>query len=492
MSNVYLAEDTRLKKRWVVKEILKTVQGEDNLLSVQSALNEADMIKSLDHPAIVRIVAVAEDVRALYIVEDYVEGTALSVIAQQRRICAEDLFRWTEEICEVLGYLHHLTPPVIYRDLKPENLILTDRGHLKLVDFGIARRYKPGQKNDTVYLGTERFAAPEQYEDFGEQTDERTDIYGLGTTLKYLADFCEPKPQSLTELIRKCTAFNPADRYQTAEEVLRDLHILMAEQTYSGARPKVSLTRILLVVGACVCFCLVLYASVLRNDGGISEVDQMIARTGNMAQDGVFSMEEEEELLQTIMPDLSEWKEKEGFEELAYHIGTLYWYCYEYGGSGRPGQIAAAEWFHLADGMYDLASVYELLGCFFEMVRDEHLHQEGIYRSYADQILSLMEIIPKMEGADREKWELYQQFADIVVSFTDCFYKDGVTLGQMNHFQQLLAEDIEALKSGAGRNDYAAEGAGIVFAGSGEQESLADGMLDAVKTAIRREYGGFQ
>ena len=219
MSAVYLAEDKNLLKKWVVKEIPKYVHGKENFLAVKSAILEAQIIKSLDHPSIVRIVDIIKDSKAVYIVEDHVEGISLEEFVKDG-ISKSAAVKIGIQLCRAVSYLHSQDPPVIYRDLKPENIIISRDIQVKLIDFGAARRYKAEKKRDTVYLGTERFAAPEQYEEYGAQSDKRTDIYGFGATFRYMLRFCDEKDKKLNEIIDKCTQRDPADRFQDFKELI--------------------------------------------------------------------------------------------------------------------------------------------------------------------------------------------------------------------------------------------------------------------------------
>ncbi|MDE6456724.1 MAG: phosphotransferase, partial [Dysosmobacter sp.] len=124
------------------------------------------------------------------------------------------------KLCALLGTLHGLDPPIIHRDIKPENIILLPGGGVGLIDFGIARQYKPEQDRDTRHLGTRSTAAPEQYG--YAQTDRRTDLYGLGMTLLWLLtgdydrDGLNHVPRRLRQCLKKAVSFAPKDRYQDA------------------------------------------------------------------------------------------------------------------------------------------------------------------------------------------------------------------------------------------------------------------------------------
>lgn len=233
MGKVYLAENIKLGTLWAVKEIIKKPDSKIDLLA------EPNILKKLRHPALPRIFDVLEDCCNIYVIVDFFEGTPLDKKLEQEGKFPEDLvLNWAIQICDVLSYLHSIKPnPIIYRDMKPSNIILTNDGILKLIDFGIAREYKEGSKDDTIYIGTRGYAAPEQY---GEgQTGTTTDIYSLGVTLKELVTGCSPNrqksgndsinncknsiPVELGSILSKCTKLNAADRYQSVDELMSDI-----------------------------------------------------------------------------------------------------------------------------------------------------------------------------------------------------------------------------------------------------------------------------
>lgn len=186
MSRVYLAMDKRLNKQWAVKEIEKRARNRNNEVVIQSAIAEANMIKRLDHPAIVRIVDIIDDGDVIYIIEDYIEGETLASILESNGAQPQELvIKWAMQLCEALEYLHTRKPPIIYRDMKPANVMVKPDGNIKIIDFGIAREYKESGLADTVCLGTRGYAAPEQFGGKG-QTDARTDVYCLGATLYHM------------------------------------------------------------------------------------------------------------------------------------------------------------------------------------------------------------------------------------------------------------------------------------------------------------------
>lgn len=236
MSKVYLAMDKNLNKQWAIKEIERKAYDKNNEVVVASAMAEANMMKKLDYPSLPRIVDIIEKENVIYVVMDYIEGETLSsVLSKEGAQPQEVVIEWAKELCRVLDYLHTQNPPIIYRDMKPANIMLQPNGNIKLIDFGIAREYKEQNLADTVSLGTKGYAAPEQFGGKG-QTDARTDVYCLGVTLYHLLtgqNPCEPpyeiypirywNPQlssGLEAIIQKCTQLNPEDRYQSCAEML--------------------------------------------------------------------------------------------------------------------------------------------------------------------------------------------------------------------------------------------------------------------------------
>lgn len=242
MSVVYLAMDNRLNKQWAIKEIKKKGTNSENQIVVQSLLSEANLMKRLDHPNLPRIVDIIENGQTIYIVMDYIEGEPLDKILKNKGAQPEEaVIEWGIQLAEVLDYLHTRQPAIIYRDMKPANVMLRPDGSIKLYDFGIAREYKEQNSSDTVSLGTKGYAAPEQFGGMG-QTDARTDVYGLGVTLYHLVtgkNPCEPpyeilpirdvNPQlssGLEYVIKRCTQLNPEERFQSCLEVLFALNHL--------------------------------------------------------------------------------------------------------------------------------------------------------------------------------------------------------------------------------------------------------------------------
>ena len=266
MSTVYLAKDRNLDSYWAVKQVKNS-----SSVDIEAFKKEVELLSSLSHSDIPRIVDRIEVNDDFFVVMDFVDGTSLGKKVLSEGPQAEDqIVEWARMLCDVLDYLHHAKAnPIIYRDMKPENVMLTQSGRIKLIDFGIARECMRGEKQTGASIGTRGFAAPEQYKGASNLLDERTDIYSLGATLYYLATAVVPvKPPKAFRPIRqinpllsegfeyiaaKCTQDDPKDRYQNCSELREDLKNI---KQLSGAYRSKMQRRILSFAG-----CLVLTAA---------------------------------------------------------------------------------------------------------------------------------------------------------------------------------------------------------------------------------------
>ncbi len=269
MSIVYLAMDNRLNKSLVVKDIRKRASSNNELL-INSLIVEANMLKVLDHGALPKIYDIIESEGDIYVVMDYIEGESLKEkLHREKKIPANQVIDWARQLSGVLEYLHTRKPyPIIYRDMKPDNIMLTPEGKIKLIDFGIAREFKTESSTDTTNLGTKSYAAPEQMS--GKQTDARTDVYSLGVTLYHLVtgkSLNEPPfelkpirhwdptfPEGLEHIIIKATQSEPTARYQSCSELSYDLeNINKLTEGYKNKLRK-KLTFFLVPVVLCLAF----------------------------------------------------------------------------------------------------------------------------------------------------------------------------------------------------------------------------------------------
>ena len=236
MSVVYLALNEKANKTWAVKEVRKD-GGNDSEVVSQGLIAETEMLKKLNHPNLPSIVDVIDTEDTFIIVMDYIEGRSLqSVLNHTGAQDPEKVLEWSKQLCDVLGYLHSRKPAIIYRDMKPANVMLRPDGQVALIDFGTAREYKEHSQGDTTWLGTRGYAAPEQFGGRG-QTDARTDIYCLGATMYHLLTGYSPADtqfviyplgqlvpslagSGLEKVVAKCCEPDPANRYQSCAELM--------------------------------------------------------------------------------------------------------------------------------------------------------------------------------------------------------------------------------------------------------------------------------
>lgn len=247
MGIVYKAEGQG--KRFIVKE----VDGKDSRQVI--ALNqEKATLERLEHPGIVKVLELFEETGYFYLVLEYIEGdNLLKKIPKSTTVFLSEkvVLDWAAQLFDIFDYLHKQNPPIIYRDLKPHNIILDQYGEIKLIDFGIARVYKKEKQEDTQLMGSAITASPEHY---GEgQTDVRSDIYTIGATLYFLLTnnmakreelfkyppirSINPKVSEKTErVIMKALSMKPEDRYQTIME-MREALLGPQKSEAQGAMP---------------------------------------------------------------------------------------------------------------------------------------------------------------------------------------------------------------------------------------------------------------
>ncbi len=242
MGAVYQVQDKRLTgKTWALKELSDAHITND--LERQNAIaafqREADILASLDHVNLVKVTDSFQENDKYYLVMEFVQGDTLEQIGARAAGMLDEtrVLHWARQLCEVLEYLHNQQPPIIFRDLKPANIMLTAQEQIKLIDFGIARFFQAGKKKDTALFGTAGFAAPEQYGT--GQTDARSDVYSFGVVLHHLltkfdpatAPFQLPPPRALnpnlspqTEaIVLRATQNSASARFQSMAELQREI-----------------------------------------------------------------------------------------------------------------------------------------------------------------------------------------------------------------------------------------------------------------------------
>jgi serine/threonine protein kinase len=238
-----LAEGQRLAIKEMSFSMLKRLNPDHQQIVLDNFHREFDLLSKLSHPNLVQAYRFFEEQGRQYYVMEYIEGMTLEAIMESeplgQLLPVERVMDWAKQLCNVLHYLHSQKPPIIYRDLKPSNVMeMAGLRTVKLFDFGIARFYKPGQKSDTLRFGTEGFLAPEIVA-YQSQTSELTDVYALGALLHQLLTRHDPQidpwrrppicsinpyvSEHVARAIDRALMLDPSQRTRCAMDVYRDL-----------------------------------------------------------------------------------------------------------------------------------------------------------------------------------------------------------------------------------------------------------------------------
>ena len=436
MSVVYMALNEKANKTWAVKEVRKDGKMDFNTVR-QGLMAEIETLKKLDHPNLPSIVDVIEDDESFVIVMDYIQGRSLDKIIEESGAQPESfVVEWAKQLCDVFKYLHTRTPPIIYRDMKPANVMLKPDGNVTVIDFGTAKNYEI-DLGQTTGIGTIGYAAPEQYINSGlGRTDARTDIYCLGITLYHLLTNVDPCKNLITDrsirainpalspgldaIIQKCTEQHPDNRYQSCEELMYDLeHYKDLEPIYKKKQKRKLFSTVAmfgLSVACCVSgiTCNVVAASKanetydikldqakLSNDyseqvklyeecieianmGGRREAYEGLIQTFK-DYDSTCSVEEYSKIQAAIMNKKEVLVENpEIYSDLCVEVGKLLWYYYDDGSNTADKSMlratASSPWFKDAMGVADANGIaldnmvvaYYNIGDFYQNV-DEKL-----------------------------------------------------------------------------------------------------------------------
>jgi serine/threonine protein kinase len=221
-----LAETLLVRERKTEeRRLAKCYLGEN----MSSGMTEATLLKKLRDPGIPQVLAEYQNDAMFCVVREYIEGLPLNEYVAQMRPSPEQSVAIASQICDILAYLHRQTPPIIHRDIKPQNIIIDSNEKAWLIDFGISREFNAAANKDTTCFGTVDFAPPEQYG--FSQTDNRADIFSLGVLIGWLLTGesqprrALPKLEStrFKKIVKTCTELAPDRRYATADRVKKAL-----------------------------------------------------------------------------------------------------------------------------------------------------------------------------------------------------------------------------------------------------------------------------
>lgn len=538
MSVVYMAINEKANKTWAIKEVRK-----DGVLDFeavrQGLIVETDMLKKLKHPNLPSIIDVIDTDDTFLIVMDYIEGNSLSSALEEYGAQPQEyVIEWAKQLCDVLGYLHTRTPAIIYRDMKPANVMLKPDGKLTLIDFGTAREYKEKNLADTTCLGTIGYAAPEQFGGMG-QTDARTDIYCLGATLYHLVTGCNPseppyemKPireinpslsSGLEKIILKCTQRNPDDRYQSCAELMYALEHYeeiddrhkRAQWRKMGAFLSTAALAVLFAIGGVVCSQIAAkqatdnYQELLDEAAKTTDYDEKLSlyqealavpdKAGEKTAyleliklfkgDNVFTVEEQAVLVKQIKNHQSELKQNmDDYVEVCFETAKLFWYYYDYG-DGSDNQVtrmkSAIEWFqdvvNNAPEDYQnlsMAQVYANIGEFYRdiSINTVEASDKGLYQPF---FVKMNELVDQVSGNESEseivKLELLELARSSLQQYATKFKADGVPYEDILAFYEKVQKGVDAIET---TTDTTAE-----------KKALTVGLLADTKHAVDIAYG---
>lgn len=265
MGAVYrVTELNDLGIEWAIKELSDAAitNPMERQQAAKAYRREVDLLSRLHHPNLPKIIDSFSQDSKKYLVMEFIPGETLEqrLLRTKAPIPWDEVLPWAIQLCDVLSYLHNQSPPIIFRDLKPDNVMVTPQGQIKLIDFGIARLFKPGKSKDTIAFGTAGYAPPEQH---GQgQTDARSDIYALGATLHRLITNTDPQdnpfifvppkqlctdlPNELDRAITKALEMKKSERWQdisTFKAALERVHIPPPSPKPAQKKPKPSPRR---------------------------------------------------------------------------------------------------------------------------------------------------------------------------------------------------------------------------------------------------------
>lgn len=494
MSIVYLAMNERANKQWAIKEVRKDGTKDFEVVK-QGLMVETELLKKFNHPSLPSIVDVIDKNDNFLIVMDYIEGNPLSKTLEEYGAQPQELvIKWGKQLCDVLGYLHARN--IIYRDMKPSNVMLKPDGNIELIDFGTAREYKGNNLDDTVCLGTIGYAAPEQFGGKGE-TDGRTDIYCLGATLYHLVTGKHPnveppyeiKPireinpslsEGLERIIYKCTRLNPLERYQNCEELMYDLEHCDENDKKYRFKQKLKIAAFL----TSALFSTIGFSSgIIFNNLALSKKQEKYENILETAEkqnyedkyksyleaisikpddkraylelinkiykrDEVFSRDEMNELEEIMINNTDKLeKNKKDYSIICYNVGILYWYyCDEIMEDDNSRLDAVCNYFSkVTDNNKKLADIFYNMADFRRNIQNsiKESTDRGLYLQYWDSIKMLLDTIDEINVNSNVKLNSCKIAINALEGYAEDFRDDSVTRNEINEYLDKIKRIVE-------------------------------------------------
>jgi serine/threonine protein kinase len=538
MSVVYMAINEKANKTWAVKEVRKDGKMDFNTVR-QGLMAEIETLKKLKHPNLPSIIDVIEDDDSFIIVMDYIEGRSLDKIIEENGAQPEAyVVEWAKQLCDVFGYLHSRTPPIIYRDMKPANVMLKPDGNIMVIDFGTAKNYEI-DLGETTGIGTIGYAAPEQYIGSGlGRTDARTDIYCLGITMYHLLTNIDPCKNLISDksiravnpalshgldaIIQKCTQYQPADRYQSCAELMYDLENYEILEPLYKKKQKRKLGVFFLTILMAAIFAasglvtnymaaqkatdtyetklydasksvnydekLELYKECIAIPNKAGEKDAYLGLIQAFKDnDDVFTQSEANLLTKYIKNNKAALQSNpDNYTEICFETGKLYWYYYQGENTSSAsdeftGAIYAVEWFSdVPEGYkdYGMASAYANIGSFYRNIARYVVEasDKGQYKPFFENMQKLLNSVALNENeSEIVRLELLEMSRSALQQYATKFKGDGITQKQMQDMYTTISDTVNSIATSADKTE--------------EKKNNTISLLDDTKNAIETAFG---
>jgi len=496
MSTVYKVKDMRVGTFLAMKEI---ILKNDSFINAGYA--EAFVLKNVNHPALPRIVDILRTKDSYCVVMDFIEGCNLEEYVKKHGGFSEsEAIKIGCTILDCLVFLH--ADNILYRDLKPSNIMLTKNNEIKLIDFGISLPNE--ERSELNNRASKCFAPPEQL--IGKYEGAPGDIYALGATLKYILKN-EPSP-GMTCFLNKCLKIRPEDRYKSAHAALKAINRIKSfnEKEVKKLKRIVSKDLFFLILffisvsGIVLCtkvkskkadYDKLVKAACESHDSDVRRenllkltekdpsVEWYLRLFDEYKNDYVFDDIEAVQAEKLIDRDVSKLKE-EDYKKICSSLGRLYLFYYEDLNEENENYKRSAFWFDRAAENGDERDVYSEIGHFLSEIQMMILEGKdaGMYTKYYYNLNEILNDVSDKESVVR--CEVYSLYADSLFAYGADFYREGISVGEMKE----KAEYIERiLKDENGGREFEKEKERIL-----KRIKDVKGELDYVEEYFDREY----